>query len=383
MPPRSGAPLPTMNTVFLLGTLVIRPLRLGGYGRRPSWGPGRYRIHDRRSAVMVAPRCRRWTEGRGCRVSSKHRVLCAIWPWALRHFGWVVAVCVLVGAAAPLLGRADRAPYQAEALVVARQLTVEAGAARARRGGVRRRRGRGRRGRGPAVSRQRAAGSRQALRGDRPRLHHRWWCRSATPTPAPPSGSPLLAANAFAAELNRCRRRRGIVRRPVTAVIPTGAARDAVRLRSRRARCAGRPDHRSGPGRADRWPSAALRDVRGRRSGRRRALLGTVELPRSAPGATSAPAGSGASPPSPDGSRLHRPAADAHQHSVRRGHAPSHLRHGRHRDVHGSFTVRLQARPEVVEAVRRHAPHAVQGGGPPSPRPRTPANSFSSTGVPV
>ena len=44
--------------------------------------------------------------------------------WCLRHFGWLVLVCMLVGAAAPLLVVPAERTYQAEALVVARQLTV-------------------------------------------------------------------------------------------------------------------------------------------------------------------------------------------------------------------------------------------------------------------
>jgi hypothetical protein len=44
--------------------------------------------------------------------------------WSLRNFGWVVVVCVLVGAAAPLLFMPTDRIYQAEALVVARQLTA-------------------------------------------------------------------------------------------------------------------------------------------------------------------------------------------------------------------------------------------------------------------
>ena len=43
--------------------------------------------------------------------------------WSLRHFGWVLLVCVLVGAAAPLLAAPTVTTYQADALVVARQLT--------------------------------------------------------------------------------------------------------------------------------------------------------------------------------------------------------------------------------------------------------------------
>jgi hypothetical protein len=44
--------------------------------------------------------------------------------WCLRHFSWVPLVCLLVGAAVPLLAVQPERTYQAEALVVARQLTV-------------------------------------------------------------------------------------------------------------------------------------------------------------------------------------------------------------------------------------------------------------------
>jgi hypothetical protein len=45
--------------------------------------------------------------------------------WTLRHYGWIVLVCVLVGAAAPLLAVRPATTYQAEALVVARSVTNE------------------------------------------------------------------------------------------------------------------------------------------------------------------------------------------------------------------------------------------------------------------
>jgi hypothetical protein len=44
--------------------------------------------------------------------------------WCLRHFGWVLLVCVLVGTAAPLLVAPTERTYQADAVVVARQLTA-------------------------------------------------------------------------------------------------------------------------------------------------------------------------------------------------------------------------------------------------------------------
>src|SRR3954468_3452904 len=44
--------------------------------------------------------------------------------WILRHYGWIVVVCVLVGAAAPLLAVQPATTYQAEALVVARSVTA-------------------------------------------------------------------------------------------------------------------------------------------------------------------------------------------------------------------------------------------------------------------
>src|SRR4051794_33498987 len=44
--------------------------------------------------------------------------------WCLRHYSWLVLATILVGAATPLLVVPDQQLYQADALVVARQLTV-------------------------------------------------------------------------------------------------------------------------------------------------------------------------------------------------------------------------------------------------------------------
>jgi capsular polysaccharide biosynthesis protein len=44
--------------------------------------------------------------------------------WCLRHYWWIVLACVLAGAAAPLLVAPSAPTYQADALIVARQLTV-------------------------------------------------------------------------------------------------------------------------------------------------------------------------------------------------------------------------------------------------------------------
>jgi hypothetical protein len=44
--------------------------------------------------------------------------------WCLRHFAWVVVLCTLVGAAAAMLIAPSQPTYQADALVVARHLTV-------------------------------------------------------------------------------------------------------------------------------------------------------------------------------------------------------------------------------------------------------------------
>jgi len=44
--------------------------------------------------------------------------------WCLRHYSWLVLATILVGAATPLLVLPDQQLYQADALVVARQLTV-------------------------------------------------------------------------------------------------------------------------------------------------------------------------------------------------------------------------------------------------------------------
>jgi capsular polysaccharide biosynthesis protein len=54
------------------------------------------------------------------RPSGARRVL-----WCLRQYAWVVVVCVLALAAAPLVLAPVAPTYQADALVVARQLTVE------------------------------------------------------------------------------------------------------------------------------------------------------------------------------------------------------------------------------------------------------------------
>ncbi len=45
--------------------------------------------------------------------------------WSLRHYGWIVVACVLALAAAPLVLAPGNPTYQADALVVARQLTVD------------------------------------------------------------------------------------------------------------------------------------------------------------------------------------------------------------------------------------------------------------------
>ena len=42
----------------------------------------------------------------------------------MRHYGWVVAVCVLIGAAAPLLAVRPETTYQANSVVVARSVTA-------------------------------------------------------------------------------------------------------------------------------------------------------------------------------------------------------------------------------------------------------------------
>lgn len=44
--------------------------------------------------------------------------------WCLKHFSWLAVVCSLVGAAVPLLMVQTERTYQAETLVIARQLTV-------------------------------------------------------------------------------------------------------------------------------------------------------------------------------------------------------------------------------------------------------------------
>ena len=62
--------------------------------------------------------------GTGIRVSFDTSRSVRNLAWSLRHFGWVVVVCVLVGAAAPLLVAPSARLYQAESVVVARQLTA-------------------------------------------------------------------------------------------------------------------------------------------------------------------------------------------------------------------------------------------------------------------
>ena len=75
---------------------------------------------------MVAPSLPPVDRGTGIRVSFEAPRSVRNLAWSLRHFGWVVAVCILVGAAAPLLVAPTVRVYQADALVVARQLTVNA-----------------------------------------------------------------------------------------------------------------------------------------------------------------------------------------------------------------------------------------------------------------
>ena len=45
--------------------------------------------------------------------------------WYLRHYGWLVLICVLALAGAPLVLGAATPTYQADAIVVARQLAVK------------------------------------------------------------------------------------------------------------------------------------------------------------------------------------------------------------------------------------------------------------------
>ena len=48
----------------------------------------------------------------------------ARFSWALRTYGWTVIACALALAAVPLLAEPEEPTYQADALVVARQLGV-------------------------------------------------------------------------------------------------------------------------------------------------------------------------------------------------------------------------------------------------------------------
>lgn len=82
---------------------------------------GRYPIRTRRSVVIVTAPVRR--EDGVDLVSSDRQRYDRYVTWSLRHFGWMLLVCALVGAAAPLLAAPTVTTYQADALVVARQLT--------------------------------------------------------------------------------------------------------------------------------------------------------------------------------------------------------------------------------------------------------------------
>jgi hypothetical protein len=109
----------------MLGTLVIRQLRrvvdAAGAANGGRTLPDPKAPVSRYGGGSAAPADR----GTGTiSVSSDGPRYARRLAWCLRHFGWVVLVCVLVGAAAPLLVVPTERAYQAEALVVARQLTV-------------------------------------------------------------------------------------------------------------------------------------------------------------------------------------------------------------------------------------------------------------------
>jgi hypothetical protein len=72
---------------------------------------------------MVAPPLPPADRGTGICVSFDAPRSVRNLAWSLRHFGWVVLVCVLVGAAAPLLVAPTERLYQADSLVVG-QLTA-------------------------------------------------------------------------------------------------------------------------------------------------------------------------------------------------------------------------------------------------------------------
>ncbi len=288
--------------------------------------------------------------------------------WSLRHFGWVVAVCVLAGAAAPLLVAPTVRLYQADALVVARQLTVNAKVLPALAesvfadGAV-----------ATAVAKDPAVGGQTAgLVPDKVSVvtgpdSITMVVQVRDEDPGTAARLSDLAANAFATELNRAGAGVGAFSVQSKAVIPT-APLDVLsdRVRAGLGALAGLI---VGLGlvaliAAVRRPCVTSGDVD---SAVGVPLLGTVELPRAAPGVFLGARGVHgiatvtrwlASAPPGRLTLISEPSAEGMRHRifVMVAIAMSRVR-----------TVRLQARREVVEAVRQHVPRDTDG---PAPRPR-------------
>jgi hypothetical protein len=278
--------------------------------------------------------------------------------WCLRHYGWVLVVCVLVGAAVPLLVVSPGTTFQAEGVVVARQLTANPrvlpslAEAVFADGAV-----------ASAVGADPAAGGTGGLIPDRlsvvtgpDSITMEVQYRDEDPgTAAHLAG---VAADAFAAELNRAGAGVGLFSvqsAPVIPTVPLDTLADSVR-----AGLGALAGLVIGLGLVAliavlRRPCVTSDDVDGAVGVR---LLGTVDLPRSAPGVYLGARGVRgiatvtrwlATTPPGRLTFISTPSASGIRHRiyVMVAIAMSTVR-----------SLRLEAHPEIVEAVRRHSPHA-------------------------
>jgi hypothetical protein len=316
---------------------------------------------------MVAPPLPPADRGTGICVSFDAPRSVRNLAWSLRHFGWVVLVCVLVGAAAPLLVAPTERLYQADSLVVG-QLTANPKVLPALAeavfadGAV-----------ATAVAKDPAIGGETAgLVPDKvsvvtgpDSITMVVQVRDADPGTAARLAD--LAAAAFAAELNKTGAGVGAFSAQSPAVIPS-APIDVLSdpVRAGLGALAGLV---LGLGlvaliAAVRRPCVSAEDVEGAVGV---PLLGTVELPRAAPGVYLGARGVRgiatvtrwlATAPPGRLTLISSPSAEGMRHRifVMVAIAMSRVR-----------TVRLQARREVVDAVRQEVPRETDAA---APRPR-------------
>lgn len=281
--------------------------------------------------------------------------------WCLRHFGWVVLACALVGAAVPLLVAQTETLYQADALVVARQVDANPrvlpslGQAVFVDGAV-----------ADAVAADPSSGGARGLIPDRlsvvtgpDSITMVVQARDEDPDTAKTLAD--VAAAAFAAELNRAGSGVGEFAVQGKAVVPTaplGAVSDSLR-----AGLGALTGLVVGVGlvaliAALRRPCVTARDVE---SAVGVPLLGTVELPRAVPGTYLGARGvRGIAPvtrwlaavPSGRLTFISSRSAEGMRHRiyVMVAIAMSTVR-----------SVRLRARPELLDAVRQQSPPMAAG----------------------